>query len=145
MLALALAWLAVTRAALADPEEPPRPPPWRPSCGRRPASGPGSTRASSTSRLAGVLTSLGAASTGPIRDPGHHPGPHTYTVQPGDTLSGIAAKLHPRRLAGDLPAQPGRDRRQPGPHHPRPGTQPTVRVKFCVTVLVELVAVMAMV
>jgi hypothetical protein len=31
----------------------------------------------------GVLTSLGAASTGPIWDPGHHPGPRTCTVQPG--------------------------------------------------------------
>lgn len=43
----------------------------------------------------GVLTSLGAASTGPIRDPGHHPGPHTYTVQPGDTLSGSPPSCTP--------------------------------------------------
>lgn len=39
----------------------------------------------------GVLAGSGA---GPIVDPGGHPDQHTYVVQPGDTLSGIAAKLH---------------------------------------------------
>jgi glycoside hydrolase-like protein/LysM domain-containing protein len=41
-----------------------------------------------------VLVSSGATVTGPTQDPGHHPVPHTYTVRPGDTLSGIAAKFH---------------------------------------------------
>lgn len=42
----------------------------------------------------GVLASFGAPGTGPTEGPGQHPGSHTYTVQPGDTLSEIAAKLH---------------------------------------------------
>ncbi len=40
----------------------------------------------------GVLASSGATVPGPPGDLGHPP--HTYTVQPGDTLSEIAAKFH---------------------------------------------------
>jgi nucleoid-associated protein YgaU len=40
----------------------------------------------------GVLATSGAIGPGP--GPGPHPDQRTYTVQPGDTLSGIAAKLH---------------------------------------------------
>jgi LysM repeat protein len=42
----------------------------------------------------GVLASSGATAPGAPGGLGHQPAPHTYTVQPGDTLSGIAAKLH---------------------------------------------------
>jgi nucleoid-associated protein YgaU len=37
---------------------------------------------------------LATTGTGPNTDPGGHPDQQTYIVQPGDTLSGIAAKLH---------------------------------------------------
>jgi Domain of unknown function (DUF1906)/LysM domain len=40
----------------------------------------------------GVLATSGSIEPGP--GPGPHPDQQTYTVQPGDTLSGIAAKLH---------------------------------------------------
>jgi hypothetical protein len=41
----------------------------------------------------GILASYGAAATGSAQGPGRDPVPQTYIVQPGDTLSGIAAKF----------------------------------------------------
>jgi hypothetical protein len=41
-----------------------------------------------------VLATSGGNGSGPGGGPGGHPGQQTYTVEPGDTLSGIAAKLH---------------------------------------------------
>jgi nucleoid-associated protein YgaU len=42
----------------------------------------------------GVLVSSGGAVTATTADSGHDPAQRTYTVQPGDTLSEIAAKFH---------------------------------------------------
>jgi LysM domain len=63
----------------------------------------------------GVLATSGVTGTGPTEDPGGHPDQQTYTVQPGDTLSGIAAKLHTPggwqaifRLSPNIPNGPAR-------------------------------------